>query len=282
IGEFTFDDASNCDTIMEAIEELLQATDIPFCRHSNRIRSELVEYATAVQSDPVGRMRQIVITCRKSGQRREGLQKPIATGNDTNAWGPDTNIRLVQLLRDCETRWSSTFNMIDRFIELYPPVKHLLQPFRQKEYEVLHHIHQILRIPHKCQELLSAEKTPSLSLALPAYEALVLLWKELAKKIPELSYYINLGVAKIMEYVSKGRRSRIYALAMIINPRSKFKWIEEHWSESEAADAEKWMEDAVSIPISPNVDQYLIYVNFRCLPTAVLGGLRMRLLGKHL
>lgn len=79
---------------------------------------------------------------------------------------------------------------------------------------MLHHIHQILEIPHKCQELLSAEKTPTLSLALPAYEALVLLWKGLAKEIPELSHYIDLGVAKLMEYVSKGRRSRIYALAM--------------------------------------------------------------------
>lgn len=72
-----------------------------------------MEYATAVQSDPVGRTRQIVTTCRKSGQHREGLQKLIATGSDTN-------VRLVQLLRDCETRWSSTFNMIDRFIELHP------------------------------------------------------------------------------------------------------------------------------------------------------------------
>lgn len=73
-----------------------------------------MEYATAIQSDPVGRTRQIVATCRKSGQRREGLQKkPIATGDDTNIW-------LVQLLRDCETRWSSTFNIIDRLIELHP------------------------------------------------------------------------------------------------------------------------------------------------------------------
>jgi hypothetical protein len=74
---------------------------------------ELVEYATAVQSDPVGRTRQIVATCRKSGLRHEGLQKLIATGNDTN-------IRLAQLLQDCETCWSSTFNMIDWLIELYP------------------------------------------------------------------------------------------------------------------------------------------------------------------
>jgi hypothetical protein len=73
--------------------------------------SELVEYATAVQSDLVGRTRQIVAACRKSGQRREGLQKLIAI---------DTNIRFVQPLRDCETRWFSTFDMIDWLIELYP------------------------------------------------------------------------------------------------------------------------------------------------------------------
>ena len=69
-------------------------------------------------------------------------------------------------------------------------------------------------MPHECQKFLSAEKTPTLSLALPVYETLVLLWKKLAKAIPELSHYIDLGVAKIMEYVSRGRRSRIYALAM--------------------------------------------------------------------
>ena len=67
---------------------------------------------------------------------------------------------------------------------------------------------------HICQELLAAEKTPTPSLALPAYEGLVLIWKELAKLFPELSHYIRLGIAKIMEYVSKGRRSCIYALAM--------------------------------------------------------------------
>jgi hypothetical protein len=91
---------------------------------------------------------------------------------------------------------------------------HISQLFQPKEYEVLHHIHQILEIPHRCQELLAAEKTPTLAFALPTYETLLLLWEELAKSIPELTHYIGLGIAKIMEYVSKGRRSRIYALAM--------------------------------------------------------------------
>jgi hypothetical protein len=59
-----------------------------------------------------------------------------------------------------------------------------------------------------------AEKTPTLAMALPVYEKLVELWKSLALAIPEMSHYISLSVAKIMEYVSKGRRSKIYALAM--------------------------------------------------------------------
>ena len=83
-----------------------------------------------------------------------------------------------------------------------------------KQYEVLGHIHQILEIPHWAQELLAAEKTPTLAMALPVYKKLVELWKSLALSIPEMSHYIGLGVAKIMEYVSKGRRNKIYALAM--------------------------------------------------------------------
>jgi hypothetical protein len=92
--------------------------------------------------------------------------------------------------------------------------EHISHLFKPTEYEVLHHIHQILELPHKCQELLATEKTPTLTLAVPIYEALVVMWKELAKAIPELSHYIGLGIAKIMEYVLKGRQSRIYALAM--------------------------------------------------------------------
>ncbi|KAI0284024.1 hypothetical protein BGY98DRAFT_911151 [Russula aff. rugulosa BPL654] len=253
IGEFTLNNASNSDTLIEALEELFRAAGIVFCRYGHR----LIEYATAVESDPVGRARGIVAMCRKSGQRREDLKKVINAGNSCNAWGPDVVIRPVQLLRDCETCWYSTFNMVDRLIELYPLVRHFLSLpamsehlFKPTEYEVLGHIYQILEIPHKCQELLAVEKMPILALALPTYEALVVLWKELAEAIPELSHYIDLGIAKIMEYVLRGR-SRIYALAMIINPTTKFKWIEEHWSPSERADAERWMEEVVNIFIHP-------------------------------
>ncbi|KAI0263316.1 hypothetical protein BGY98DRAFT_1103916 [Russula aff. rugulosa BPL654] len=67
----------------------------------------------------------------------------------------------------------------------------------------------------------SREKTPTLALVLPTYEALVVMWKELAKVIPELSHYV------------------------VINPSIKLKWIEEYWLSNELADAERWMEEVM-------------------------------------
>lgn len=82
------------------------------------------EYLNALESDLVGKCRSIVAACRVSGQRRQALLKKIDEGNKSGYWkgkldnGKD-KIPLVQLLRDCETRWSSTYNMIDRVLELY-------------------------------------------------------------------------------------------------------------------------------------------------------------------
>ncbi len=41
------------------------------------------------------------------------------------------------------------------------------------------------------------------------------------------------------------------SLDAVINPSTKFKWIEEHWSPSELADAERWMEEAVNTFFRP-------------------------------
>ena len=79
---------------------------------------ELSSYADALRSDPVGQTRGIVGVCRASGGRRKDLKSTIEEGNKSKSWGEI--IRVVQLLRDCETRWSSTYNMIDCAMELYP------------------------------------------------------------------------------------------------------------------------------------------------------------------
>jgi hypothetical protein len=86
------------------------STDIP--------ADELNSYTHALSLDPVGQTRRIVGVCRASGSRRKDLKSAIEEGNKLKTWGEI--IRVVQLLRDCETRWSSTYNMIDRMMELYP------------------------------------------------------------------------------------------------------------------------------------------------------------------
>lgn len=69
--------------------------------------------------------------------------------------------------------------------------------FDAKEYQVLSNIQQILNIPHHCQELLAAEQTPTLAMAIPIYKILVVKWKCLVREIPELAHYINLGVGNM-------------------------------------------------------------------------------------
>jgi hypothetical protein len=133
------------------------------------------------------------------------------------------------------------------------------------EYQVLHDICAVLSVSHAAQEVLSAEKTPTLSMTLPAYEMLIRNWLHLQAEIPILSHYIGVGIAKLQEYATLGRKSRIYALAMskscqlyfhfgsafkrptVLNPSMKLEWIENYWPLEDVAPAKEWIIQAASI-----------------------------------
>src|SRR5258708_25747175 len=55
----------------------------------------------------------------------------------------------------------------------------------QQELGVLCDIHQVLEVAHLAQEVLSAEKTSTLALALPAYEAILINWTRCLEVIPD-------------------------------------------------------------------------------------------------
>lgn len=78
------------------------------------------EYQDALDSDVVAKCRALVSACRASGQRREDLQATITEGNRSKSFPGGNELRNVELLRDVDIRWSSTFLMIDRVLELYP------------------------------------------------------------------------------------------------------------------------------------------------------------------
>jgi hypothetical protein len=84
----------------------------------------------------------------------------------------------------------------------------------QNQLLVLDDIRTFLRVPHGVQELVSGEKTPTLSVVLPLYEKLNALLGLLINRLPRLAYAIEATKAKLAEYLKKSRKARIYALAM--------------------------------------------------------------------
>jgi hypothetical protein len=198
---------------------------------------------------------------RSSGQRRDDLRAVIKAGNAARSWGrsnidtsdledgiesdsdemgAEEEIRVVQLLRDVDTRWSSTFLMVDRLLELYPvssssyslvlyltlfqAVRRLLRRHKyreisylalnRKQLQVLSHIRLFLQVAHAVQEVVSAEKTPTLSVVLPLYEDLIDMLKNMKNHLPLLSHSIKVSLAKLREYLKLSRKSFAYILAM--------------------------------------------------------------------
>ncbi|KAF9542985.1 hypothetical protein CPC08DRAFT_650017 [Agrocybe pediades] len=179
------------------------------------------EYEDALHNDVVAKCRSLVTACRASGQRREDLQKTITEGNEREYFSK--HISNKELLRDMDIRWSSTFLMIDRVLELYPAIDGLLSKAKyidikhhlldETELQVLTDIANFLRIPHAVQTVLCGEKTPTLPHVLPAYEDLLEMLRYFKLKNPQLKTAVAVTILKIEEYVKKSRKTRVYALA---------------------------------------------------------------------
>ncbi|KAJ2918846.1 hypothetical protein MD484_g1605, partial [Candolleomyces efflorescens] len=270
VSTVTLDNASNNNTSMEEICDELRALGIPFDATGNRIRcfphiinlavksglglltqlgvfdeeldSEFLElmqnstYISLLQSDVVKLARQLVNFIRDSGQRREDFESVIRSGNESKSWGSDDNqqpilLRIVGLLRDVDTRWSSTFLMIDRVLELRPAIQKFFQLEKYEDYAdayllsedqfaVLNDVRRFLLIFHIVQELVSAEKTPTLSVILPMYEKLLTMLEGLKLQLPELSVAITASQTKLREYLMLSRKTKAYAAAMAVSDGS--------------------------------------------------------------
>lgn len=72
-----------------------------------------------IEDDPVVQARTLVNAIRSSGQRREDLEKIILDGYETGKFTKEQVPNHVPL-KDMDIRWSSTYLMIDRLLELYP------------------------------------------------------------------------------------------------------------------------------------------------------------------
>ncbi|EIW65092.1 uncharacterized protein TRAVEDRAFT_33747 [Trametes versicolor FP-101664 SS1] len=238
--------------MMADLERILTGKGIPFHRDGNRLRcfphvvnisvqhglSSLTDLdpfeptATADEStndiptpdQTIVNARQLISVCRVSGQRREEFKNTIIEGNKAGSFGEGVELPKAQLLRDVDTRWSSTFLMIDRLLELYPAVQNFMKKpdyeelahhlLSEKELDVLADVRGFLLIPHRVQELLSAEQTPTASMTLPAYEELLELLKLARSKYSKIAHGIEASISVLEQYLRYTRQTRVYALAM--------------------------------------------------------------------
>ncbi|KAG2347127.1 hypothetical protein BDR05DRAFT_841371, partial [Suillus weaverae] len=86
--------------------------------------------------------------------------------------------------------WDSCFIMLNRFRTLRKAVDRFLQQsllakrLTSMQWHFLEDLEVILEVPHVAQQIMSTEKTPVLSLAVPAFEELIERWKKIADYIP--------------------------------------------------------------------------------------------------
>ncbi|QRW11789.1 AC9 transposase [Ceratobasidium sp. AG-Ba] len=269
IGYITVDNASNNDTLMVELEKEFTARSLHSDAVENRIccfphvinfavrrvlerlpssaksyRGVLSElavkptanqsaYLDALASDVVSRTRTTVVASRSSGQRREDLARFTKEGNLAGRW--KTLDGTVITVPEVELKPVTEYSL--RHHEAAIPI------VTHKQYEVLQGISTILTIAQRAESLLSAERTPTLSLALPVYDTVIDLWSECRTVFPELSSAIDAGIMKLEEYVHKSRRSPAHIFAMFVNPSLKFDWFNRHFHPSTADQAYKAVEE---------------------------------------
>ena len=121
---------------MSGLEVILRSQGIDFSAKDRQIMcfahiinicvQDIITKCTKGDSDSsvkslLGRAREVVRHARASGARRDSLVEVIKSGN-LKGWfmvnGKHTTVENKQLLRDVRTRWSSTYQMLERIYEM--------------------------------------------------------------------------------------------------------------------------------------------------------------------
>ncbi|KAH8993548.1 hypothetical protein EDB86DRAFT_2805547, partial [Lactarius hatsudake] len=169
------------------------------------------DFGEAMSKDPIAVIHNVVRIIRASGVRRQAFLTLQHTHQQTS----------LQPLRDCSTRWSSTYFMIERALELQESISSYLlnEPVLQsyhlsdEEWNALEVCKKILSVPHFFQQRLSVEKTPTLCHAIPSFQAMRILWSRQKTEMPHASAVIDEGLEKLAHYEARMSAVPAYILA---------------------------------------------------------------------
>ncbi|KAL1724700.1 hypothetical protein EV714DRAFT_222587, partial [Schizophyllum commune] len=187
-------------------------------------------YYTTLEMDVVGSLRRIAGWVCVSSGHWDDLKRIIIEGNLLGRWQDELKqaekLPVVDLLHDCDTRWSSCILMIDRVLLLYRPINELLHmekytsteapalALSEVQLQALGDVRLFLSVLHMAQEMVSGQKTPTLSYVLPTYSLLIETLKGLKVKLPKIAHIIEVMKQKLEFYMDKALNTEAYALGM--------------------------------------------------------------------
>lgn len=149
VGHFTLDNAANNRTMMQALELELANRNIPFDAMDRQVMcfghiidlssgqvSKCVDTSTKNGNNedglanPIEHARSVVRVIRASGMRRDAFECVINDGNEKGWFTQGEPPKVVtlpklDLLRDVQTRWDSTYIMLERLRVMRPVSLHV-------------------------------------------------------------------------------------------------------------------------------------------------------------
>ncbi|KAJ3557704.1 hypothetical protein NP233_g11674 [Leucocoprinus birnbaumii] len=226
MGWVTMDNATNNDSCMESFSCSLQPQTVfdPTERHI-RCFPHIVNLACqAVLSEITNEM----LTCKALTEIPSQFSTQLS-----EQFVPLLSV--VMAFRNLHPSWS-TRPSIDRalklkqaiieYVRLNPDMVriHLLAV----DWDTLEVYSKILAVPHAFQQVLSAEKTPTLCDVLPSFNTLIDTWRRLQLKFPAYRRVIEAGVAKLERYRDRTSAVPAYTLAILINPSMRLDWFRQN------------------------------------------------------
>ncbi|KAF5318361.1 hypothetical protein D9611_014218 [Ephemerocybe angulata] len=200
---------------------------------------DLADISTAYDRDETGLIRIITVKARSSAKRTE-LLKQLQEKEGVKV--------PLNLILDMKVRWSSTFAMLKRALDLREYLTDFIfkismeepSPEKQRalrelcvtpaEWDQVKEFLRILKYADDAQHSFSTETDPALSHALPALEKLHKTWSAIAKKQKYERYHdaVNAGLNKISTYYNKA--SSVDAYSVFLDPNLKTLHFKKAWA----------------------------------------------------
>ncbi|KAF5328727.1 hypothetical protein D9619_011460 [Psilocybe cf. subviscida] len=188
----------------------------------------------------VDKLRKIIRAIRVSPQRRQAWCKIVAAS--LREKGGQERLRILMLILDVRTRWSSTHQMlrraldfskeIDQFVSIHKDLRGL--ELDEQDWSAITQVSGWLKVFCSATTEMSRTKEPMLSTIHASFRGLQEHVAEALRKLPDSAPpQLRKGLleshAKLSEYYGKTDSSPYYVWAALLDPRIMYEGLEDDW-----------------------------------------------------